>query len=125
MALDDDQLALLLQVCTDFAKQMIEEQGGFYPFGARVKPDGEIDFVQPVPESDPVDIQALYRKATELLAGHAQNGELLAAAVVANADLPDDDIKWLDARAAEQGKSRVAMLREVVEWYRGRSEKRT
>lgn len=41
------------------------------------------------------------------------------------ADLPDDDIKWLDARAAEQGKSRVAMLREVVEWYRGRSEKRT
>ncbi len=30
------------------------------------------------------------------------------------ADLPDDDIKWLDARAAEQGKSRASVLREAV-----------
>jgi hypothetical protein len=35
------------------------------------------------------------------------------------ADLPDDDIKWLDARAAEQGKSRAAVLREAVSVYRG------
>lgn len=34
------------------------------------------------------------------------------------ADLPDDDIKWLDARAAEQGKSRASVLREAVEAYR-------
>lgn len=27
------------------------------------------------------------------------------------------DIKWLDARAAEQGKSRASMLREIVAWY--------
>jgi hypothetical protein len=33
------------------------------------------------------------------------------------ADLPDDDIKWLDQRAAEQGKSRGAVLSEVVRWY--------
>jgi hypothetical protein len=91
VALNDDQLALLLQVCTDFAKQMIEEQGGFYPFGARVKPDGDIDFVQPAPESDPADIQELYAKATELLAGQARNGEILGAAVVAMADLPEEE----------------------------------
>src|SRR6187397_2215962 len=30
------------------------------------------------------------------------------------ADLPDDDIRWLDARAAEQGKSRASVLRELV-----------
>jgi len=30
------------------------------------------------------------------------------------ADLPDDDIKWLDARAAELGKSRAALLRDAV-----------
>ena len=35
------------------------------------------------------------------------------------ADLPDYDIKWLDARAAEQGKSRASILREIVAWYRG------
>lgn len=34
------------------------------------------------------------------------------------ADLPDDDIKWLDQLAAEQGKSRAAVLREAVAAYR-------
>jgi Ribbon-helix-helix protein, copG family len=34
------------------------------------------------------------------------------------ADLPDDDIKWLDQRAAEQGKSRASVLREAVLAYR-------
>jgi Ribbon-helix-helix protein, copG family len=34
------------------------------------------------------------------------------------ADLPDEDIKWLDQLAAEQGKSRAAVLREVVADYK-------
>lgn len=34
------------------------------------------------------------------------------------ADLPDDDIRWLDLIAEEQGKSRAAVLREAVEAYR-------
>ncbi len=34
------------------------------------------------------------------------------------ADLPDEDIKWLDARAAEQGKSRASVLREAVSTYK-------
>lgn len=37
------------------------------------------------------------------------------------ADLPDDDIKWLDRLAEEQGKSRAAVLREAVSAYRGES----
>ena len=37
------------------------------------------------------------------------------------ADLPDDDIKWLDARAAEQGKSRAAVLREAVAVFKGQA----
>lgn len=37
------------------------------------------------------------------------------------ADLPDDDIKWLDARAAEQGKSRASVLREAVARYKAES----
>ena len=35
------------------------------------------------------------------------------------ADLPEEDIKWLDARAAEQGKSRASILREAVAAYKG------
>lgn len=34
------------------------------------------------------------------------------------ADLPEEDIKWLDARAAEQGKSRASVLREAVAAYK-------
>ena len=41
------------------------------------------------------------------------------------ADLPDDDIKWLDARAAEQGKSRASVLREEIAWRRGWLERGT
>jgi predicted transcriptional regulator len=39
------------------------------------------------------------------------------------ADLPDDDIRWLDARAAEQGKSRASVLREAVSSYRAEAPK--
>ena len=33
-------------------------------------------------------------------------------------DIPDEDIRWLDQLAAEQGKSRAAVLREAVVAYR-------
>lgn len=34
------------------------------------------------------------------------------------ADLPEVDIDWLDARAAEEGKSRAAVLRDAVSAYK-------
>jgi hypothetical protein len=34
------------------------------------------------------------------------------------ADLPDEDIKWLDQLAAEQGKSRAVVLSMIIRWYR-------
>ena len=34
------------------------------------------------------------------------------------ADLPDDDIEWLDRIATESGRSRAAVLREAVTAYR-------
>jgi hypothetical protein len=39
------------------------------------------------------------------------------------ADLPDEDIKWLDETAAAQGKSRAAVLREAVSVYRAEAPK--
>ena len=36
-------------------------------------------------------------------------------------DLPDDDIKWLDQLAAEQGKSRAAVVREAVSAYKSQA----
>ena len=37
------------------------------------------------------------------------------------ADIPDDDVKWLDNRAAELGKSRASVLRDAVAAYRAES----
>lgn len=36
------------------------------------------------------------------------------------ADLPDEDIAWLDTFAAEQGKSRAAVIRDAVSAYRSK-----
>ena len=33
-------------------------------------------------------------------------------------DIPDDDIQWLDRKAAEEGKSRTALVREAVASFR-------
>jgi len=41
------------------------------------------------------------------------------------ADIPDDDVKWLDQLAREQGKSRAAVLREAVRDYRADAESAT
>ena len=38
------------------------------------------------------------------------------------ADLPDEDTKWLDARAVEQGKSRDQIIHDAVRWNRERQE---
>lgn len=40
------------------------------------------------------------------------------------ADLPEDDIKWLDQIATEQGKSRASVLREAVSAYKALSPAR-
>ncbi|MBN9506265.1 MAG: CopG family transcriptional regulator [Altererythrobacter sp.] len=37
------------------------------------------------------------------------------------ADLPDEDIRWLDSVAAESGRSRAALLREAVGAFRTES----
>jgi hypothetical protein len=41
------------------------------------------------------------------------------------ADLPDEDIKWLDQQAAEHGKSRASLLREAVAEYKVHSHSST
>lgn len=37
------------------------------------------------------------------------------------ADLPEEDVKWLDRLAQDTGRSRAALLREAVAAYRVRS----
>lgn len=38
------------------------------------------------------------------------------------ADIPEEDLKWLDQRAVEQGKSRASVLREAVSEYKAQAQ---
>ena len=38
-------------------------------------------------------------------------------------DLPEDDIEWLDRKAAEVGKSRAALVRDIITFYRAETGK--
>ena len=46
MAVNEEGLAVFLQASIDHAKELLEEQGGFLPFGARARIDGDIEFVE-------------------------------------------------------------------------------
>lgn len=37
-------------------------------------------------------------------------------------DIPEDDIQWLDRKAAEEGKSRTALVREAVASFRANAQ---
>lgn len=39
------------------------------------------------------------------------------------ADIPDDDVQWLDAVARAEGKSRAAVIRDAVAAFRHRDDK--
>ena len=89
MALNDDQLAGILQNCVDFAKGIIEKMGGFAPFGGRVTPSGELEFFASEISVDAPTLEALYYKAEEILVGQAERDQILAGAITADVMVPD------------------------------------
>jgi hypothetical protein len=89
MAVSEDELAVVLEASIDFARQMLEQDGGFLPFGARANPNGEVEFLQAEPSSGEETLEALYRRIGTALADDARDGAVLAAALVANASLPE------------------------------------
>jgi hypothetical protein len=39
-------------------------------------------------------------------------------------DIPEDDLKWLDRKAADEGRSRAAVVREAVAQFRAAAGKK-
>lgn len=83
MALDEQQLSIVLQAGIEKARELLEHDGGFLPFGARAKPSGEIEFVQLGMEEGET-LGSLHRRLGEVLATEAGRGELLGSALVAD-----------------------------------------
>lgn len=91
MILDEQQLAVVLQASIDRAGELLSEEGGFLPFGARAKPSGEIEFLQIAPAGDTEPLAALVGRLGEGLADEARRGEIVASALVANARASGDE----------------------------------
>jgi len=91
MALDENQLAIVLQASVDRAGELLRNDGGFLPFATRAKPSGEIEFLQIAPESEAESLTALIGRLGEKLAGEARRSEILGSALVANAGMAGEE----------------------------------
>jgi len=108
MAIGEDQLAVILQASLDHAKELLEEAGGFLPFGTRALLNGDVEFLEAEGGQEPIDV--LYRRIGEMLADDARRCDILAAALVANASLP--------AGAADDFETAVSVLVEAPDFCR-------
>ncbi len=90
MPLNENHLAVVLQASLERARELLEADGGFLPFGARAKSNGEIEFVQLAPDSESETLAAQYKRLGAGLAQEARTGQILGSALVANARLPDE-----------------------------------
>lgn len=83
MSASPEQLALLLQASRDFALKQMARGNRLIPYAARVKLDGEIEFIRFVDEKTELPLDEVFAKTSEVIAGEAGRGELLAASLTA------------------------------------------
>jgi len=105
MSITDDQLAVILQASLEHAKERLEQNGSFLPFGTRALPDGELEFLQSEGEHLPADV--LCGGIARMLADEARLGDILATGLTANGCLRGDD-----------GELAVSVLVEAPEFSR-------
>ncbi|MGB8252241.1 MAG: hypothetical protein WCF08_03435 [Anaerolineaceae bacterium] len=71
----------LLNTLLPFAQQMLEKNGEFFPFGADMKPAGEIEMIGAYEGHEHPPSQTLINLMTEAFQKQALNGELRAAGI--------------------------------------------
>jgi hypothetical protein len=85
-----EQLHDLLAYCLDFAKVMLDECGEFFPFGAVVGPDGKVKAVGGHNGNEHPEPQVVYRLLSNGFAEGARDGSIIAAALAANVNIPQE-----------------------------------
>jgi hypothetical protein len=91
MALDNDQLAGILQACIEKAGDLLVNDGGFLPFGARAAPGGEIEFMQFAPESEDEGLDTLQGRLAAALKAAVDAGDAVGCALVAHVAMPEGE----------------------------------
>lgn len=83
-------LAHLLHYCESFAKQMLSGAGEFYPFGAFVNSQGNVEALGGHMGDERPNPQDLYRFMQSAIAEMAAERKLVAYAVAANVNVPGE-----------------------------------
>ncbi len=107
-------LALLLQASRDFALSQVAHGHRLIPFGARVMPSGEIDFIRYVDEDTQLSLDAVYDQTQATLAREALAGQIIAAAAIAavggdQAELGEGFDQALRVHVEAPGHSRIVL----------------
>src|SRR3954468_10999655 len=90
MDVTQDRLNQLFTFSMDFAKEMLEENGDFYPFGATVSEEGKLAADAGQGEGgDDREAHEFYRVFFERFSA-SRPSEAVAAALVANVTIPDE-----------------------------------
>jgi hypothetical protein len=90
MAVTQEQLEKLFGFAVEFAQDMLQKNGEFYPFGATLGLDGQIAAEGGYDgDDDHPSTQDVYVAVSDRLAAAGADGRIHAAALVANATVPD------------------------------------
>ncbi|WAT18862.1 hypothetical protein OZN62_04640 [Aurantiacibacter sp. MUD11] len=85
----EDQMALLLQGSRQFAFEQMSAGRRLLPFAARVKTDGEIEFVSFAKEDSEQPLEEIYAVTQQAMAQQAKDGVIVAASLVAAVQIQD------------------------------------
>lgn len=105
MSIGDDQLAVILQASLERAKERLEKDGSFLPFGTRALPGGELEFLQS--EGEHLPSEELCGEIARMLTDEARRGAILASGLTASGSLRGKD-----------GQLAVSVLVEAPEFSR-------
>jgi hypothetical protein len=92
-----EQLHQLLMYCIDFAKQMLEAKGAFYPFGAVLRPPGQLEARAGWNGEEHPDRVEIYKLLAGRFREQAEAGEITGAALAVDVNIPSQYTpKWPD-----------------------------
>lgn len=89
-SIDPHRLEELLTYCLDFAKQMLDKNGEFYPFGASISADGEFSAAGFYNGEEHPSAQEVFLGLHSGFKYRFEKGEIIAAAIALNANIPPE-----------------------------------
>lgn len=88
MSASTKQLEEALKYCNDFAIHMLNDSGEFYPFGALIKPNGELVSVAGHIGEEFPDTIELLKFLDNAMNSQISEGEAIATALTVNVNIP-------------------------------------